>query len=215
MITNLTNEEIKYKKFFGRVLCIDEVNVFSYFGEIFVCGVIIPEKAIIPVNDSKKLNEKQIEEIGNILKNNLEHYIDKVNIKECNKNYLLGEYKAIIRIIKKAKPQAVIIDYHTIPNLCRNIKKNIWQIGYYKADEKLYSVACASVIAKLEFNNYWKNFIAKYPVYNTTGKGTLIRKCIEPIIKYGYLPKYHRINWIKSALETMGLSIKLKERRLI
>jgi len=213
MIKNLTKEEIRYKKFFKRVLCIDEVNVFSYFGEIFICGVIIPEKAEIPVNDSKKLNDNKIERISKILKNNLEYYIDKVSVKECNKNYLLGEYKAVIRLIKKSNPNAVIIDYHTIPNLCRNVKRNIWQIGYYKADEKLWSVASASIIAKSEFNEYWNDFIKKYPEYNTTDKGTLIRRCIEPIIIYGYLPDYHRFNWIKSALKTIKWNIELKERR--
>jgi len=208
-LNNLTHYEQRcYTLFEHRLAGVDSVNIFSYELPIYV-AMIIPKttKPNLNIKDSKLLTDNQIKKIAPKLMKSCEWAIEKVDIAQCNKAHLIGEYHAIKKLSKKLKPKGIIIDYHSIPEL-----QDIWQIGLLGADRICWSVACASILARYFYLKDYEKYIEKYPEYKNSCKGTLIRRCIEPIFEYGYLPKYHRIRWIKSALKTMKIRRYIRKR---
>jgi len=197
-IKQLSDVERRVRSIFPRVLGVDEVNVCSYFGEVVVVGVVIPqdESLIIPVRDSKELTDTQISKIANQLMSTIEYYVEYVTPRECDKQLLQGEYRAIKRICKRAKPDFVFIDYHSIPD-----KFHIPQWGFQNADKELWSVSAASIIAKYIWNKKCEEYHKMYPEYNLiSNRGSFGNQLFNLTVKHG-LTKYHRVEWIKSACQ--------------
>jgi len=116
------------------------------------------------LRDSKKLTPKKREEFYKILTNHpqikwgigrvSEKVIDKINILEATKLVMI---KAIKKL--KRKPDFLIID--------GNFKLNlpIPQKSIIKADEKVFSVALASIIAKVYRDRIMRRYHKKYLQY--------------------------------------------------
>ncbi|MHA1754275.1 MAG: hypothetical protein ACTSYR_02030 [Candidatus Odinarchaeia archaeon] len=210
MLNSVTEIEKKLQKAFGKVLAIDEVNVFSLLFGIVVCGVILPHKTTIKVNDSKKLTSSQISKIADQLrKSKLQYVIKEVPVKDCNLHYIKGEYRVIKQIAKELKPDFVLIDYHSLPT-----RFNIPQWGMLHADELTWGCAAASILAKDYFNRKVEQFFNKHPEYKGIGSGSLTRRSMLILQKHGMIPSIMRKKWIESAIRTMDLHFKLNLRNV-
>ena len=110
--------------------------------------------------------------------------------------------KAIRKTIKDLKrkgflPDFVLIDYYYVPYLHGVGKKR--QKGIKKGDQKSFSIAAASVIAKVHRDRMMKS-LARKPRYKkylwgkNKGYGTKVHR--EVIVKYG-LSRYHRKKFVK------------------
>jgi len=124
----------------------------------------LAENGSLVIKDSKKLSPKKRETFYKLLIKNpnikwgigrvSEKVIDKVNILEATK---LAMIKAIKKL--KRKPKFLIID--------GNFKLNlpIPQKSIIKADEKVFSCAAASIIAKVYRDRIMRRYHKKYSQY--------------------------------------------------
>lgn len=116
------------------------------------------------VNDSKKLSQKKREELFSLIKDNFlavgvgvcDHKtIDRINILQAT---FLAMKKALGSL--KQKPQFLMIDGSLkIPNC------SIQQQAYIKGDQKIFSIAAASIIAKVTRDRIMEEMHDLYPQY--------------------------------------------------
>jgi len=157
------------------------------------------------VADSKKLAPKKREKIFEMLTTHLdvvhaigvvhEKAIDKLNILQAS---LLAMRKATSQAIKKCRQQGfgdciIYIDgREVIPLLIANQKAVI------NGDQKIYSIAAASIIAKVTRDKMMLEYAEKYPQYffeKHKGYGTKLH--FEMIRKHGSCP-IHRRSFLKN-----------------
>lgn len=181
-----------YSKGAKYIAGIDEVGRGPLAGPVYASVVIMPAECIIEgVNDSKKLSPAKRQELYKVIKENAidcatgwcdESVIDSINI-------LNATYEAMRRAVNKlsVKPQVLLIDAVRIPGL------NIFQVPIVKGDSLSFSIACASIIAKVERDKYMDELHIKYPAYNfISNKGYGTKEHIESIKKFGPCPAHRR-----------------------
>lgn len=177
---------------------VDEVGRGPLAGPVVVASVIMPlgeDNIIQGVNDSKKVSEKNREILyGKILEKAIaysiewadEKVIDEINILEATKRCM----KRAIESLSVA-PDTVLIDAVKI-----DCKYPILPI--IKGDAKSYSIACASILAKVTRDRYMIEMDEKYPEYGfASNKGYGSTKHIEALKSIGPCP-LHRRSFIKN-----------------
>jgi len=117
--------------------------------------------------------------------------IDRVNIHNAGLLAMKGAVKKVLKQVSSqtAKPLALIDGKFQVPGI------NVPQEAIVDGDNKVLSIAAASILAKVHRDNLMLNAHKKYPVYNFAkhkGYGTLYHK--EMIAKYGISP-IHRISF--------------------
>ena len=190
MKPNLIEEKKLWKKGYKYVVGLDEAGRGPLAGPVVAAAVLIQNTKYkiqdTKIRDSKKLTPKKREEFYKLIIKNpqikwgigkvSEKVIDKINILEATK-------LAMIRAIKKLerKPDFLIID--------GNFKLNlpIRQKSIVKADEKVFSVALASIIAKVTRDGLMKKYAKKYPHYGFDAhKGYPTKFHFKMLKKYGH-----------------------------
>jgi len=189
------NEERKlWKKGYKRVACLDESGRGPLAAPVVAAAVMINPKSKIQnlkIKDSKKLTAKKREELYKILTKNpgiewgiakvSERVIDKINILEATK---LAMKRAVKKL--KGKPVFLILDGKMKLDL------PISQKSIIKADEKVFSCAAASIIAKVSRDRIMLHYHKKYPQYGfDKHKGYPTRHHRKMLKKYGPC-KIHR-----------------------
>ena len=143
------------------------------------------------LRDSKKLSKKQREEFYKLITRSptikwgigrvSEKVIDKINILEATK---LAMLKAIKKL--KRKPDFLILDGNF------KIDTSILQKSVVKGDEKVFSCACASILAKVYRDRIMQRYHKKYPKYRfDLHKGYPTKLHLKILKKYGPC-KIHR-----------------------
>ncbi len=202
----------------------DEVGRGALFGPVAVGGVLFPAKIISEflnifwynrVNDSKLLTEIQREvlvpKIEAFFITGVSYvsscYIDRLNINLAVEKAL---YRLIQRFIKylakehhSAKFKLAFIDgnykftssYWNVDKIVMPRLKSI-----LKGDQKSFTIACASILAKVYRDKLIKSVSINYPGYfleKNKGYGTQKhRKAIQTI----GISKHHRISFLKKIL---------------
>ncbi len=173
----------------------DEAGRGCLAGPVFASAVILPEDFENDLlNDSKKLSEKQRNELRPIIESQAiayavgvvdNHEIDRINILNAS---FLAMHRAIDQL--KIKPEFLLIDgnrfkaYPEISHAC-----------IVKGDGKFLSIAAASVLAKTYRDEYMETIHREFPQYDwlkNKGYPTLHhRKMVREI---GITP-YHRVTF--------------------
>ena len=185
-------------------LGIDEAGRGCLFGPISISGVVWINEEIDPsieIRDSKKLSlKKRLLAYDYILDNSIAntslliHHedIDKDNIL---KSTLKGMHKCVDNITEQLNIVTILVDgnqfnfYMDKNGECINHKCVI------KGDDTYKSIAAASILAKVNRDNYINNLCEEYPelkkydIHNNKGYGT--KKHIDAIKEYG-ITKWHR-----------------------
>ena len=177
---------------------VDEVGRGPLAGPVVVASVIMPlgdEDIIQGVNDSKKVSEKKREELyGKIIQKAIaykiewadEKVIDEINILQATKGCMQRAIDGL-----DVPPDVVLIDAVEL-----NCKYPIEAI--IKGDAKSYSIACASIIAKVTRDRFMVEMSEKYPEYDfASNKGYGSSKHIQAIKSVGACP-IHRRTFIKT-----------------
>ncbi len=188
----LYNQNIEY------ICGIDEAGRGPLAGPVVVGAVIMPKDSMIEgVNDSKKVSEKKREKLYEEITNTAiawgvgivdQNKIDEVNILEATK---LAVTEAIQSL--DVKPNIILVDALTNINTCGIPYKSI-----IKGDSKEYSIAAASIIAKVTRDRIMREFDSVYPQYGFIkhkGYGTAAH--IAAIKEYGPC-MLHRKTFIKN-----------------
>jgi ribonuclease HII len=173
---------------------IDEAGRGPLAGPVVAAAVIFPKKTKpFNLNDSKKLTANQREILYDKILNKAlavgigtcsEKIIDEINILQASYRAMRAAIAALPII-----PQYVLVDGREIPHL------NIPQTAIVKGDEKCYSIAAASIIAKVTRDRLMIAFDRKFPDYMfAQNKGYPTRKHIETLKKYGPCP-IHRVSF--------------------
>ena len=148
------------------------------------------------IRDSKQLTEKQREEAYKILTNHKnikwgvgivsEKIIDKINILEATK---LAMAKAItnLKIKNKNLKLFLLIDGNF------RTKSEILQKSIIKGDQKVFSIAAASIIAKVTRDRLMNKYDKKYPQYGfKKHKGYPTKEHFDSLKKFGPCPIHRK-----------------------
>ena len=165
-LTNLKQiEEDIYKTGVKSICGIDEAGRGPLAGPVVVAAVIMPKNSMIEgVNDSKKVSEKKRETLYEKITEEAiawgvgiidQKQIDEINILQATKKGLTMAIKEL-----QVKPERIIVDALTgIDTL------GIPYTPIIKGDAKCYSIAAASIIAKVTRDRIMRQWDEIYPQY--------------------------------------------------
>ena len=188
------------KEFFDKgvkyIAGIDEAGRGPLAGPVVVASVILPQDSMIEgVNDSKKISESKREKLFEIITKEAISYgigiiyqneIDEINILQATKK---GVTEAIRNM--DIKPNIIMVDALSGINTLGIPYKSI-----IKGDAKSYSIAAASIIAKVTRDRIMREWDKVYPEYGFgSHKGYGTAKHIAAIREYGPCP-IHRKTFI-------------------
>ena len=190
-------EEEIYLKGAQSIAGIDEAGRGPLAGPVVVASVIMPENSMIEgINDSKKVSEKKREKLYDLILEEAISYgvgiigqdeIDEINILNATKKGLTMSLEQLTQ-----KPDLILVDALS--------KINTLGIPYesiIKGDAKCYSIASASIIAKVTRDRIMREWDKVFPQYGfATHKGYGTSAHIKAIKEYGPCP-IHRETFIK------------------
>ncbi len=170
---------------------VDEVGRGCLAGPVFAAAVILNKNIKTKeIKDSKKISFKKRVKLSKYIKKNSIYAVGIASVEEINKiNILNASLLSMKRALKKLsyKPSLAYIDGLFIP---KNIKIKCKAV--VKGDEKIASIAAASIIAKTARDFFMINLGKKFPKYGWNknfGYGT--NEHLRKLEKYG-VTKHHR-----------------------
>lgn len=159
-------EKELWTKGYDLVAGIDEVGRGAWAGPIVAAGVIFEKAQMIKgINDSKKLSAPKREELAKIIKSkalawtiqSVEHdVIDDIGVGKANALVIDKVINALA-----PKPHYLLIDK---ASLSQHKIRIPWET-IIKGDSKIFSIAAASIIAKVYRDNLMLKLAKKYPKY--------------------------------------------------
>ena len=175
-IPNTTIERQLFRDGYRSVIGVDEVGMGCLAGPVVACAVALTRdfQLIAGVRDSKLLSQKQRETLVRTLKQCgiifqislcYPKTIDKINIYQASR-------RAMRRAIAKLSPQVpplihkrglggvVLVDGpYPIAGL------DLPQQAIVKGDQKVFAIACASIIAKVYRDRMMMRYAKRFPQY--------------------------------------------------
>jgi ribonuclease HII len=178
---------------------IDEAGRGPLAGPVIAAAVMFEKGTFIEgVNDSKKLNQNKREYLAKVIKEKAICYsygiVDQAQIDEIN--ILRATLKAMKSSLSKLKikPDLVLIDGNKSFKSRHRIELII------KGDQKSFSIAAASILAKVKRDEIMKKASLRFPHYNWhKNKGYGTSEHIEAIKKHGYT-ELHRRTFLRNIL---------------
>ena len=201
-------EKALYEKGIVSICGIDEAGRGPLAGPVVVACSLMPKDSMIEgVNDSKKIAEKKRERIyEEIIKEAIaygvgiinQEEIDRINILNATKKGLTIAIKELEEKLEKQnlkRPEVILVDALTgIDTLGIPYKSII------HGDAISYSIACASIIAKVTRDRIMKQMDEIYPQYGFAkhkGYGTAAH--MQAIRENGLCP-IHRRSFVKNII---------------
>ena len=180
-----------------RVAGVDEVGVAPTSGAVVAAAVILPPhcKRIPGVRDSKTLSHLQRERLVPIIRRRaIAVGVGAASVREIDQlNIYPATHLAMRRAIARlGGHDHVLVDGNRIADFEA-------KVGPYTAivdgDNLCYSIACASVVAKVVRDRLMAKLHAKYPVYGwDRNAGYATREHRSAIREHGLTP-HHRASW--------------------
>jgi len=190
--------ESKYLARGVKFICgIDEAGRGPLAGPVVAAGVILPldEASVIEgVNDSKKLSEKKREKLFDeiVAKAIAYHvaFVDNQTIDEIN--ILNATKKAMNECVDRLPQSQVVLIDAVRPSVDQRI------VPIVHGDALSYSIAAASILAKVSRDRYMKQVAEQFPQYDfAKHKGYGTAEHIALLKQYGPCP-LHRKTFIKN-----------------
>lgn len=205
----------------GFVFGIDEAGRGPLAGDVFACCAWLnqsefPIDLLEKINDSKKLSEKKRESVFDeliSLKSDIFKYgigrvdaktIDEINILQATFLAMEKAFDNLVKQFNSFDDIALLIDGNVIPNFCIDlISANKISVAepIISGDSKSYSIAAASIIAKVARDRYIREISLNYPNFNFSkhkGYGTKLH--IDEIKQFGP-SDIHRMSFLKNILK--------------
>ena len=178
-----------FKEGYNYICGIDEAGRGPLAGPVVVAAVIMPKDSMIEgVNDSKKVSEKKREKLYELIIEEAISYsvgivdqneIDRINILNATKAGLTEAVRTL-----KVKPELILVDALTNIDTCGVPYQSI-----IKGDAKSYSIAAASIIAKVTRDRIMREWDKVYPT----------AAHISAIKENGLCP-LHRLSFVKNII---------------
>lgn len=185
-----------------NILAIDEAGRGALAGPLAVGGVYLTkskikklEKEEIIFFDSKILTPQERLFFLKLIKNfRIKYKVIMINNKIIDKKGINNAFvMAIKKLINLFKPQALIIDGLSLAE--KPIKNSYF---FVKGDQKLSSLAAASIVAKAYRDKFLEKISSQYPEYQLhKNKGYGTNYHCQAIINFGP-SKIHRFSFLRS-----------------
>jgi ribonuclease HII len=170
----------------------DEVGRGPLAGPVVSCAIVLPEGSLIEkVNDSKKLSPSTREALYDQLMGEalsvgigvVDHQeIDTINILQATKKSMMLAIQQLA-----LTPELVLVDAVDLPGL------KMAQRAIIKGDARCYSIAAASVVAKVYRDRLMEAYHEQYPMYQFgSNKGYGSQEHVDAIRTYGLSPIHRR-----------------------
>ena len=177
----------------GRLIAgVDEVGRGPLAGDVVAAAVILDPATPIPgLNDSKKLSDKQRQELVMLIKEHaLALSIGRSSVEEIDSlNILQASLLAMQRAVKALprRPQLVYVDGNHLPD---------WRVkakAIVRGDAKIPTIAAASVLAKVTRDCEMEALDSLYPGYGLAKhKGYPTKQHLEALAKLGPSPIHRK-----------------------
>jgi ribonuclease HII len=174
---------------------VDEVGRGPLAGPVVAAAVIFPQEiSLNGINDSKKISETQREELfPKILEQAISVGVGIVSHEEID---LLNILNASLEAMKRAVEKLIIQPQHLLIDGNKYRSHGIPFTTIVKGDAKCYSIAAASIVAKVTRDNLMKEYDKQFPQYNfAQHKGYPTKKHVESIHQFG-LSAIHRKSFV-------------------
>ena len=194
----LEYENAYLAKGYKNIAGIDEAGRGPLAGPVCVASVIMPlgdDDLIEGINDSKKLSEKKRDLLYNqIMDKAIAYHIELVDVETIDSINILNATKlgmmTCINMLE-TRPDIVLID--AVP-----INSEVETLSIIKGDSLSYSIACASILAKVTRDRLMIELDKEYPQYGfAKHKGYGTKAHIEALKSHGKCP-HHRDTFIKN-----------------
>ena len=212
---NLRYETKKFKQGYRYIIGCDEVGRGSLAGPVVASAVILPmpeanDKSKVEsykvikscgIKDSKLLSAEKRQELEPIIKQNAlawgmgvvsEKIIDEINIYNAS---LLAMKKAVENLLSANSCELADGVFLAVDGKFEVPQLAIKQEAVIDGDNKIISIAAASIIAKVYRDNLMRKAHKSYPIYNFfQHKGYATEYHRKTIIKEGLSP-IHRLSF--------------------
>ncbi|MCL2070998.1 MAG: ribonuclease HII [Oscillospiraceae bacterium] len=204
---HLSDRLYNFDASFGEIVCgIDEAGRGCLAGDVFAAAVILGNKPLQGLDDSKKLSPIKRDKLyDEIIADCVAYAIATASVAEIEDlNILNAALLAMERAYENLKQQSAITKPHTIlidgnvaPKSGIPIEALHTVIG---GDAKSASIAAASILAKVARDRYMQELDSDYPEYFfAKHKGYATKLHRETILKHGGSP-IHRQSFLKKLL---------------
>ena len=174
----------------GSIAGMDEVGRGPLAGNVVTaCVMMPPEPRILWVDDSKKLSESRREKVyDEIMGLALFVGIGQVGPEEIDRiNILQATRKAMVQAAAAAPADLFLVD------AVQGLRLPGEEIALIRGDALSYSIAAASIVAKVTRDRQMAEMDRLYPEYGfIRNKGYGTREHIEALRKYGPCPIHRR-----------------------
>jgi ribonuclease HII len=144
---------------------IDEVGRGPLAGPVVACAVIMPhdQRAIRGVDDSKRLSADERERLAaRILETAVAVGIGAASVREIDR---VNIYHANVIAMRRALRRLKVVPHHVLLD-GKRIRTLEWEhTAIVGGDAKCYSIACASIIAKITRDRIMRALAVRYPGY--------------------------------------------------
>ncbi len=182
---NLWNEGKKY------VAGLDEAGRGPLAGPVVAAAVVFYENPQISmINDSKKLTEEVREYLFDLILNETLCGIGAAEVGEIDRiNIYQASFLAMDRALENlnTQPEHLLVDGRAFP------RNDIPFTTIVKGDSLSYSVAAASILAKVTRDRIMREYDQEFPQYGFANhKGYATREHLDAIEEFGYCPIHRR-----------------------
>ena len=180
-----------WQKGVERIAGVDEAGVGPLAGPVVAAAVVFPKTVVIKgIDDSKKLSEKKRDELFVAIKNEalsfgvgiVEHdEIDRINILQASVAAMRKALEALSFI-----PEFIIADGRSF------FHESIRFRNIIDGDARCFTIAAASIIAKVTRDRLMREYHERFPVYGfDQHKGYATKQHLAAIRQHG-LCEIHR-----------------------
>ncbi len=184
----------------------DEVGRGPLAGPVVACAVIMPEgvRAIPGVADSKQLQRSERERLApRIRERALAVGLGAASVREIER---LNIYHATVLAMRRALAQLPLAPHHVVVdgNPVRSL--GVAHSAVVGGDARCYTVACASIVAKVTRDRLMRALGLRYPAYRwVQNVGYATEDHIGGLLAAGVTP-HHRRTFFRVAQTTLVLS---------
>lgn len=189
----LNFERVLWRSGIQAIAGVDEAGVGPLAGPVVAAAVVFPPNSSLEgIDDSKKLDVKRREELNQKI-----HQMATVGIGIAQPDEIdqINVYQASLLAMRRSvgdlpvRPQHLLVDARTIPDT------DLPQNCFNKGDGLSFSIAAASIVAKVYRDNIMKKMASEYPGYGfqqhkgyaTTSHQAAIRQLgPSPIHRHSY-----------------------------
>lgn len=195
---------------------VDEVGRGPLAGPVVACAVVMPPdvRAIPGVDDSKKLSADERKRLAiKIRQRAVSFGIGAASVREIDK---VNIYQATVIAMRRALRRLTVAPNHVLVDGKPFRTLDVPHTAIVGGDDVCYSIACASILAKVTRDRVMHALAARYPNYlweRNVGYSTLAH--IQGLAQHGATPHHRRsfmpVSQLSLELGAQGLSGLLTE----